>query len=130
MEQIVAELKGLVVRMRQIVEPHKQASASEAETHGEIMVDALSAAIARLRANVADVEAVGEPREPAFARAPAPPGAAHTVPEPPDATHVVPAPPGAARTAPDAPAVARKPHKHSMSLLGRWRMRRKQRRSR
>jgi chromosome segregation ATPase len=34
------------------------------------------------------------------------------------------------QTTPGAPAVARQPHKHSMSLIGRWRMRRKQRRGR
>jgi chaperonin cofactor prefoldin len=31
---------------------------------------------------------------------------------------------------PSAPPAAREPHKHSMSLIGRWRMRRKQRRGR
>jgi len=30
---------------------------------------------------------------------------------------------------PTAPPVVRVPHKHSMSLIGRWRFRRKQRRS-
>jgi chromosome segregation ATPase len=33
-------------------------------------------------------------------------------------------------TTPGAPPTAREPHKHSMSLIGRWRMRRKQRRGR
>jgi hypothetical protein len=36
----------------------------------------------------------------------------------------------AAPSASSVPPIVREPHKHSMSLIGRWRLRRKQRRGR
>jgi hypothetical protein len=139
MQQIVAELKRLVAELRgaapaeaQQLDPtratvraHVQSAGTAAtETNparavepsgagatapaGEEMADALSAAIARLRAGV---EAVGAPApaRPPVAPAPRPALAAARAPE---------------------PSLTRPAHKHSLSWIARWRIRRKQRRSR
>jgi hypothetical protein len=132
MEQIVVELKRLVASLREAApradartEANGTSVAEETPrtARREEMVDALTLAIARLRANV---EAVGEPETQradgegsqageAEARRSASAQTLVTVPVAPQAP-----PP---RVLPQRP-----PHKHSLSWIQRWRMRRKQRR--
>jgi hypothetical protein len=106
--KIVIELTALAARLRASID---RAPAGTAATGGEAaveraqMTDALAAAVERLRARVAEVKAI----EPDAAEAGA-------------ATAVI-APIGARAEAP----AARRPHKHSMSAIARWRNRRKQR---
>lgn len=137
MGQIVEELRRLVVRMHEAAERLPEGAEAPAADRvsvapvahapaaiaadlvstpgaddGDRMVEALTAAIARLRANV---EAVGEsspvPRSTETAQSGHSTRAAED-----DASAVE--------------AVGRRaPHKHSLSWIARWRMRRKQRRS-
>ncbi|MGN6371944.1 MAG: hypothetical protein ACTHM1_03005 [Solirubrobacteraceae bacterium] len=141
MAQIVEELRRLVVRMHEAAEQPSEparepvsngadvsgepaagtqapaaiaqslANAHGADEDGDRMVEALTAAIARLRANV---EAVGEtpvPRSEAIAHA------EHSTRVRDDADSA-------------AEAVRRRPaHKHSLSWIARWRIKRKQRKS-
>jgi chromosome segregation ATPase len=137
MELLVAELKGTMVQLRAAAtrEPGAggttQRPAAPAAEHREELADALAAAVERLRARAetsADEPgelldaAAGEPDELAGA------AAARASAEPADAPALRPS------AEPDRPSAAvaeqRALHKHSMSLLGRARLRRKQRRER
>ncbi len=100
MATTVSELKDVAMRLRGTVDAQPPHESS-VRPRSEEMADALAAAVERLRARAQESVAVG-----------------------PDTTSAV-TTPAAAR-----PAVARAPHKHSMSLIGRWRLRRKQRRRR
>jgi hypothetical protein len=113
MELLVAELKGTMAELRAAAtrEPgtgeRTQRPAAPAEQREEL-ADALAAAVERLRAR-AETSA-GEPEELADAPDPRP---------------------SAGLDRPSAAAAERRAlHKHSMSLLGRVRLRRKQRRER
>jgi hypothetical protein len=157
MERIVGELRKLVVSLRDAAErstiatttPASDATPSQPSGEGD-MVDALAAAIARLRANV---EAVGEPAAAEPSTTAAEPST--TVDEEPSTTaDVEPSADIQLSTAADAGPPAgvvahssagvnhaapfagrpvstippRASHKHSMSWIARWRARRKQRR--
>ncbi len=106
MQLLVAELKGAMGELR--VAASREPSGAGQSTrqtvapaeHREELADALAAAVERLRAR-AEAAAAGEPGEPLE--------------------------PG---RSPTAPVERRSSHKHSMSLLGRVRLRRKQRRER
>jgi len=132
MEQIVAELRRLVASLREETER----PAALAESNGtsladetprtagrEEMVDALTLAIARLRANV---EAVGEPATQGSDDRGTPAGDADGASTASVQTLV--AAPAAPQGSPPRTLPPRPPHKHSMSWIQRWRMRRKQRR--
>ena len=140
MELLVAELKGTMAQLRAAAtrEPdamgaRTQRPAAPAAEHREELADALAAAVERLRARAEASSAAepgelldaaaAEPGEPAGAAA-----AAGVSAEPADA----PTPRPSAEPARPSAAVAerRVPHKHSMSLLARARLRRKQRRER
>jgi hypothetical protein len=139
MAQIVAELRGLVLQLHDAARPptglvetgadgrsadgqrsespaslapgRSSAGSAPGELSGEQMVDALSAAIVRLRANV---EAVGARSERSAQTGAAPAVRAETP----------------AWSGPPPARQTRAPHKHSMSWIARWRNRRKQRNGR
>jgi hypothetical protein len=132
MEQIVAELRRLVASLREgAARPAPHAGSNGTSLVGETprtagreeMVDALTLAIARLRANV---EAVGEPETPPSEGHGTSAGEAGAVSTAPAQTLVV--APAAPQGPPPRTLPPRAPHKHSMSWIQRWRMRRKQRR--
>jgi hypothetical protein len=108
--EIVVELIALAAQLRDSIDraPVAAAGAGGARSDEAVaaertqMADALAAAVERLRARVAEVKA-GEPERPAEQRV----------------SNAV------TRSAP-----ARPPHKHSMSAIGRWRYKRKQRKAR
>jgi chromosome segregation ATPase len=120
-EGLVGELRGVVARLRAAaataptraesvgvdVDPLPTLRGGPAEGQREEMADALAAAVERLRARVEDV---GEP--PADA----------------DETRYEPSPVPVEQ--PGVPLAKRSPHKHSMSLVTRLRIRRKDRRRR
>ena len=117
-EGLVGELRGVVARLRAAAAtaPTREDLGAErppalrsgpAEGQREEMADALAAAVERLRARVEDV---GEPSADA------------------DKTRYEPSAVPAEQ--PTAPGAKRSPHKHSMSLLTRLKIRRKDRRQR
>jgi hypothetical protein len=111
--EIVVELIALAAQLRDSIDraPVAAAGAGGARSDEAVaaeraqMADALAAAVERLRARVAEVKA-GDADEPE-----------RQVPEP------------AARLLAEPP-IQRPPHKHSMSAIGRWRHKRKQRKAR
>jgi hypothetical protein len=108
--------------------PAHRAGAQAPPRNGE-MVEALAAAVERLRARMA--ESGAPERSAREGAAPAPPGRdAEALLEPAlkQRRSAPPAPVSTARGAPERPGVPS--HKHSMSLIGRLRMLRKQRRQR
>jgi chromosome segregation ATPase len=100
MASTVSELKGVAMRLRTAVDAEPARESSSVRPRSEEMADALAAAVERLRARAQESVAVQADRTPSG------------VP------------------VSSVPPVARTPHKHSMSLIGRWRLRRKQRRGR
>lgn len=103
--QLVGELIALVAQLRDSLQrtpaPATAIPDDAAVAERAQMADALAAAVERLRARVADVKA-GDGDEPAPEQAVRPPA---------------------------GPLIRRPSHKHSMSAIGRWRNRRKQRRA-
>jgi chromosome segregation ATPase len=143
MEQLVAELKGMMVELRAAAARETEPEQPVVSAHGahgeqrEELADALAAAVERLRARAEsvmepeelnDVRVTGHPTEPegltdvSVTRRP-------TESEELTGEPVTPHP-----SEPEQPSAATvrrgSPHKHSMSLLGRARLRRKQRRER
>jgi chromosome segregation ATPase len=125
MELLVAELKGTMAQLRAAATRESgtgattQRPVAPTTEHREELADALAAAVERLRAR-AEV-AAGEPEE-----------LLETVAGEPEELAGAPAPGLSAELDQPSAAVAeqRTLHKHSMSLLGRVRLRRKQRRAR
>lgn len=155
MEGVLGEVKGIVGRLAGAVRSNSRPAPALPRTppvaaptvsdkilteeRGTEMADALAAAVERLRAR-ADVlpdgaegeqlPGVAEPAADAgaglgrpLARTPEPPERAR-----PEAPQEVPEPPVQASAEPEAQPAPMKPHKHTMTLLGRIRYRRKQRR--
>lgn len=130
----VHELKGVAIKLRAAIDSQPTQEPPSARPRSEEMADALAAAVERLRAR-AQESAVAEPGtasvaetgpasagKPASASAGAPSLAPAAQPGPQSAKQRDRAP---AEASPQRPA-----HKHSMSLIGRLRLRRKQRRGR
>jgi chromosome segregation ATPase len=111
MELLVAELKGVMAQLRAAVALRASAEQPKPGVHGEQreeLADALAAAVERLRARAES--STTQPVQPTAASAPRP---------------------SAELDRPSAAAAEqRSPHKHSMSLLTRLRIRRKHRRAR
>jgi chromosome segregation ATPase len=131
MELLVAELKGVMAQLRAAAarEPksQRQPVAGDRGAHGEQreeLADALAAAVERLRARA---ESTTEPeQEEGLADVPV---TSATEREELADTPATTRPSGPERTS-SATLATPAPHKHSMSLLGRARLRRKQRRER
>jgi hypothetical protein len=136
MELLVADLRGTMAQLRVAATHEPEAGriapgpVAPAE-HREELADALAAAVERLRARAE--AAAGEPGE----RLDAPTGGPVEIAEAPAggsfaerADAPCPRPSTEHDRSSPAPAARRASHKHSMSLLGRTRLRRKQRRER
>jgi len=147
MAAIVSELRGLARRLRDVAAAPAEDTSSAApapasapasalgapgQVRREEMADALAAAVERLRARAEESSLPSQAPEAAPAAAtasaepqiaPAPKATAEA------ATEAVAEPPAGPVAEPVAePAVKPRPHKHSMSLIGRWRYARKHRR--
>ncbi|MHB8241496.1 MAG: hypothetical protein ACYDHN_05845 [Solirubrobacteraceae bacterium] len=119
MEGLVGEMKGIVDRLSSAVAAEATSTVTPTPSGAE-MADALAAAVERLRARAEAVppEAMGEP------------AAESVVGSAPHAEAAAPDDRAPDLTATPPPPVIRPTHKHSLSLIGRVRLRRKQRRSR
>ncbi len=109
----VHELKGVAIKLRAAVDAQPAQEPTSARPRSEEMAEALAAAVERLRARA---------QESAVEQAETTPAGTAEI--------LVQAPLAAPAAIPVAPPEQRAPHKHSMSLIGRWRLRRKQRRGR
>jgi chromosome segregation ATPase len=112
----VSELKGVAAQLRVAVEREPVAESETVRPRSEEMADALAAAVERLRARAQESAAAEQPQ------------GATAQPAPSIETQSWSG--VAAQAMPRATLAVGTPHKHTMSLIGRWRMRRKQRRGR